>query len=396
MKIVFLTNCYNHHQAPLAEALWNETKGNLCFIETKPMTQERKNMGWGEKSYPKYVITHDCYIRKKHEMQTIIDNADVVIMGSAPDALLLQRLKHGKLTFRYSERMFKTKCPRWQIPLRIIKNYYRFGRHKSEYLLCSGAYTAGDFARVRTFEGKCYKWGYFPETKVYDINELMKKKLSVTSVGWRHPQVSILWAGRLIGLKHPDASIELAASLKKKGYAFKMSVIGSGVLEVSLRDMIQKNGLEDCVEMLGAMPPEKVRAYMERADIYLFTSDFNEGWGAVLNESMNSGCAVVASHAIGSVPFLVKDGENGLVYENGNQEDLENQVVRLLDDAALRQLLGRNAYQTMVEMWNAQVAAKRFIKLAEALLITGKAESIYTDGPCSEAMILKNTWYSKG
>lgn len=51
------------------------------------------------------------------------------------------------------------------------------------------------------------------------------------------------------------------------------------------------------------MKASEVRSYMEKADIYLFTSDFNEGWGAVLNESMNSGCAVVASHAIGSVPF---------------------------------------------------------------------------------------------
>ena len=49
---------------------------------------------------------------------------------------------------------------------------------------------------------------------------------------------------------------------------------------------------------------------MEKSEIFLFTSDKGEGWGAVLNESMNSACAVVASHAIGSVPFLLKDGEN--------------------------------------------------------------------------------------
>ena len=91
--------------------------------------------------------------------------------------------------------------------------------------------------------------------------------------------------------------------------------------------MIRSKGVEDCVEMLGAMSPDEVRAYMERADVFLFTSDFNEGWGAVLNESMNSGCAVVASHAIGSVPFLIKDGVNGLIYENGNQKHFENRSV---------------------------------------------------------------------
>lgn len=185
MNVVFLTNCYNHHQSAMAEALWNETCGEFHFIETELMTQERKNMGWGEKDYPSYVITYDCYRGKRYEVQNIIDSADVVIMGSAPDELLLNRLSDGKLTFRYSERMFKNKCPNWQIPLRIMKNYYRFGRYKSEYLLCSSGYTAGDFAKVKTFIGKCYKWGYFPEVKRYDVADLMSRKLSVT-FGWKH------------------------------------------------------------------------------------------------------------------------------------------------------------------------------------------------------------------
>ena len=62
-------------------------------------------------------------------------------------------------------------------------------------------------------------------------------------------------------------------------------------MEQQLRQMIHDKQLDDCVSMLGAMSPEKVRDYMEAADIFLFTSDFNEGWGAVLNEAMNSSCA---------------------------------------------------------------------------------------------------------
>lgn len=61
--------------------------------------------------------------------------------------------------------------------------------------------------------------------------------------------------------------------------------------------------LNDYVTFTGPVQSDKVRGFMERAGIFLFTSDRQEGWGAVLNESMNSGCAVVASHAIGSVPF---------------------------------------------------------------------------------------------
>ena len=42
-----------------------------------------------------------------------------------------------------------------------------------------------------------------------------------------------------------------------------------------------------------------------------------DGWGAVANEAMNSACALVAGHMIGAVPYLIRQGENGLIYEDG-------------------------------------------------------------------------------
>lgn len=79
----------------------------------------------------------------------------------------------------------------------------------------------------------------------------------------------------------------------------------------------------------------------------MFTSDFNEGWGAVLNEAMNSGCAILASHAIGAVPYLLKDGENELIYQNDNFDDLMNKVKKLVESKELRRLLGKNAFNSI-------------------------------------------------
>ena len=141
------------------------------------------------------------------------------------------------------------------------------------------------------------------------------------------------------------------------------------------------------------MSPDEVRSHMERADIFLFTSDFNEGWGAVLNESMNSGCAVVASHAIGSVPFLIRDGENGLIYQNGNQRQLEERVCRLLDDGEFRRKLAREAYRTISGEWNAECAAERLLLLAGTLMAKGKAQCPFGEGLCSRAAVLPNDWY---
>lgn len=394
MRITFLSCYLSPHQKPFCDEMYALLGDQFCFVETEEISAERLAMGWKSGS-AKYVITayKEASMEKLARKKTL--EADAVIIGSAPDSYIVPRLKAGKLTFKYAERFYKEGLNFRNLPHAIGGAWLHHGRFQRYplYMLCASAYTAADCAVFHNYTGRTYKWGYFPEVKTYDVDGLMKKKLSSASVGKKHPQISILWVGRLIELKHPEAIIELAEFLRKKGYAFKMSIIGIGKMETQLRNMIQDKNLGDCVEMLGAMPSNKVRAYMEQADIYLFTSDFNEGWGAVLNESMNSGCAVVASHAIGSVPFLIEDGKNGLVYENGNQIHLEKQVQRLLDDPTLRKSLGINAYQTMSSLWNAEIAAERFIELAQELLVGNDTVNLFADGPCSKAEIIKNNWF---
>ena len=178
----------------------------------------------------------------------------------------------------------------------------------------------------------------------------------------------------------------MAKHLKQAGYKFHLSLIGNGELEDEIREMIKEEGVEDCVFMLGAMKPDEVRKHMEQSEIFICTSDFNEGWGAVMNESMNSACAVVASHAIGSVPFLINDGENGFVYKNGNIDDLFNKVKFLLDNPKKRKQVSLNAYKTMVETWNAENAVKQFLLLNDALT-NGNVGGTVEYGPCSFASI---------
>lgn len=126
--------------------------------------------------------------------------------------------------------------------------------------------------------------------------------------------------------KHPDDAIKVAKLLKDSGYDFHLDMVGTGEMENTLKSMADSMNLNDYVTFTGPVQSDKVRGFMERAGIFLFTSDRQEGWGAVLNESMNSGCAVVASHAIGSVPFLMKNKANGLIYPSGKIEKMFEKV----------------------------------------------------------------------
>lgn len=384
MKIVFVSNFYNHHQSELAKNFFRLTNGEYYFIETEPIEEERIKMGWGEKVTPSYVKQSYTSAEDYNECQSLIDSADVVIYGSAPEKMIKNRLKARKLIFKYSERIYKNGFKWYEQPLRFIKNNLRGWSKKNHYLLCASAYSYADFQKTFNFTNRAYNWGYFPAVKQYDnIEELISEKTPV----------SILWVARLIEWKHPDVSIRLAKRLKQAGYKFQLSLIGNGELENKIRDLIKEEGVDDCVQMLGAMKPAEVRQHMEKSQIFLFTSDFNEGWGAVLNESMNSACAVVASHAIGSVPFLIKDGENGLIYKNGDLEDLYKKVKFLFDNAEKREEIGKNAYKTLTDTWNAKIAAERFVKVAAELLDGKSIEDLYESGPCYKAKILKNDWF---
>lgn len=381
--ISFVSNYFNHHQRFLSQELYEKTNGNYYFIATSEMREERRALGYGEVSLPSYVLNAHLSDSEKSKAEKYIISSDAVIIGSADEGYINKRKENSDLVFRYSERIFKKK-----------KNFIDFVRDgighriknpvcKPVYLLCAGAYVSSDYAKFGLFRNKAYKWGYFPETKYYDdiYNVINNKK--------KH---SILWAGRFIDWKHPDDALKAAEILKKSGFDFELNFIGTGEMENHLKMLADKKGLSDCVGFSGSMKPEKVRLCMEKSEIFLFTSDRNEGWGAVLNEAMNSGCAVVASHEAGSVPYLTKNGENALVYESGDCQMLAEKIMYLLNNPENRKQISAAAYKTVAEEWNATVASERLINLVQHIIDGEKYPDLYKDGPCSKAEKMKENW----
>ena len=205
---------------------------------------------------------------------------------------------------------------------------------------------------------------------------------------------SILWVGRMIDWKHPEYAVELAKRLKLEHIPFSLQMVGDGDKIEWIRRIVEENDLKDCVQLLGAKTPDTVRSLMDQSEIYIGTSDFKEGWGVVINEAMNSCCAVVASHAMGSAPFLIENGVNGILFESGNVDSLFRNVTDLLKNKEKRQKIQSNAHRILQTTWNAEVAAERFSIVATELL-EQRPITQYQNGPCSEAEILKNNWFQE-
>lgn len=374
MKVTFFSNFLVHHQTPFCEAMVKRIGDGFRFVATEPTPKERLNMGYRNLENAPYSLNAYRDEESRAEAMRLAEESDVVIIGSAPDTYIEKRLEQNKLTFRYSERLFKKF--RWRFDPRAWRLRYKKDtryRNKKLCMLCASAYTAPDCRFIFAYPRKTFKWGYFPEITQKPFDELKSKK--------NGEAVRIIWVSRFIPLKHPEEVISLAKRLKEDGCNFSIEMIGVGELRGEYEDIIRNEGLDGRVTISGPFDPRQVLERMQNSDIFLFTSDKNEGWGAVMNEAMSSACATVACREIGSVPYLIQHGENGLIYNKHGKNSLYYNVKKLIEDRALREKLQRNAYNTIRDVWNAENAAERLLRLIEC--IQNGTETGYTFGPCS-------------
>lgn len=376
MKITILSNAVNHHTCALAEALYARLGDGFCFVQTGAASEDTYRLGYahffaGEDGAPWSIRAE----REPEKARQAIWEADAVLTANAPEHWVRPRLKAGKLTFRAHERWYRMPLRWYRYPRAVLGGWLHHGRYPNLYMLCASAYTARDAQSIGTFRGKCFRWGYFPAFHEYSPEQLRQ---------WKQQSVNILCAGRMVGLKRFEDAIYACARLKAEGFQFRLTIAGDGPRMAALRTLSADLDLDACFP--GQLRPEQVRHLMERSQIFLLTSDRREGWGAVLNEAMNSGCAVVASSAAGATPYLVQNGINGLVYPGGDISALTDCIRPLLTRPQECLALGLRAYEIIRDGWTPAIAAERLCGLCQCLG-QGSAPA-YTDGPCSAAPIL--------
>lgn len=378
MTITFFINYLNHHQVFVADEMYRQLGDDFRFVATYPRNAAELKGGID------YSIRPYCLLPAERESdmvqaQKLVVNSDVCVFGAGNLNWEYLRAKTDKLSFEISERWFKRGIVNIMSP-RLLRWWWLYQtklRKKPFYMLCASAYTASDCRKLLTFKGRCFKWGYLTDVPPIDIDEIIDPQKQDSTV-------RILWVARFLPLKHPEKMLQLAKYLLKSGYSdFVIDMIGVGPEYEHIAKQILQYGLSDFIRLLGQMPNDKVLRQMQDHDIFCFTSDRKEGWGAVLNEAMSNGCCVVANDEIGAVPYLIKSGTNGLIYHKGKGTDLNRCVEQLLRDRVLCRKMSRMAYNNMQCYWNPITAAKNLIDLSRHLMQGHKTP--FSEGPCSIA-----------
>ncbi len=381
MKVTFFSNFLVPHQLQFCEEMVKLVGDGFTFVATMPFYSENVTEGFNDlNSEYKFCLRSYESALSYNKAKKLAKTSDIMILGAAPEKYARMRVLTGKILFKYSEREFKPINKIKQSPSRYLKLllHNTIYAKSNVFMLCASAYAAKDYESIHAYKDKTYKWGYFPKGSGKNIDQLLSLKNENSCV-------FILWAARMIGWKHGEIAIELAKYLKDEKLAFKMTLLGTGEKKEQWEQLCSKYDLEDCVTFSGSLPNKKTIELMEKADIFLATSDSNEGWGAVVNEAMSCACAVVGCESMGSVPFLIENGKSGVTYKENDIEYLKSEVEKLVINKQKRQSLARCAKQRINEIWCAKVAAENIISLNEYLLRDEKTERYeIIEGPCSK------------
>lgn len=392
MNIVYFSNFINHHQANFSDCLYELTDCNYTFIELCPIYDWLLKGGYSDLSYKPYVLQAWKNEKNMQQAHRLLLDADVVLFaGPEAQKYGVMAAREGKMCFSVGERWLKRGLLNILSPnlIRYLWDYILVLRCHSVHHLCASAFAAKDLHFLHIDRGRYYKWGYF--TKVENMPSPTEQHA---------PNNRIMWCARFLDWKHPELPILMAKRLKDKGYKFKLDMYGSGVLFDSSQQLANDLDVNDVVHFFGNVPNEQIHQSMCEHEIFLFTSDQNEGWGAVANESMSNGCALVGSDAIGSVPFLVNDGVNGLTFKSSSKDSGFRKSALKVDESALGSLCEKVEYllnqpeerkrmsiaarKTMQDIWSPANAARNLILLINDLK-AGRDTSI-TLGPCSKAL----------
>lgn len=184
-----------------------------------------------------------------------------------------------------------------------------------------------------------HKHGFSDDAKIFFVPRRLTKKNGVIYPTLALPEVL---------KKHPNAMIVYA---------------GMGEAYDELKGLVEQNGLQEQVVLLGAIPHALIKEYYALADIVLVPSIHSAGVEEATSisalEAMGSGSPLIAC-AVGGLKEIVDPEVDGLLVEERNVEDLANAMIHLLDHPEVGEKLAANARKKIEDQYSHLAAAKKY------------------------------------
>lgn len=200
-----------------------------------------------------------------------------------------------------------------------------------------------------------------PHFKTYSLNFT---DIKLDNSQFRKP--IFIFSGKLIPRKGIKELLEACIYLQKQGYKnYTLLIVGDGAQRQELESFATNNNLQEQLQWIGYVNYEKVGTYYQIADVFVFPT-LEDVWGLVAVEAMMFGKPILCSKWAGAAE-MVKDGENGYIFDPHQPETLAELMSKFIDRPDLISQMGAKSKEIMTSH-TPEAVAKSLAEVVEFVL----------------------------
>ena len=168
---------------------------------------------------------------------------------------------------------------------------------------------------------------------------------------WPDREPKVVFIGRL-GMEK-GIHVLIDAWKQWGGEAPMLEIIGDGPERVALEKQADENNPAGNILFMGQLPYEETQTILSRASLLILPSLCFEGFPMAIREAFALGVPVAASQ-LGSIPDIVTDGQDGVLFLPGNADDLLENVSSVWQKPQALAVMGENARKAFEERYTAE------------------------------------------
>lgn len=172
----------------------------------------------------------------------------------------------------------------------------------------------------------------------------------------------ILFLSNLLIDKGVYVLLDALKIISNRGISFVCNFVGSETKELNserFNQEVEARNLSHCVRYNGPKYGEAKQKSFLQADIFAFPT-FCDTFGLVNLEAMNYQLPIVTTN-FGGIPDEIINGENGFVVEPEDAQATADALCQLLEDASLRQRMGRAGYKKFMEEFTEETFERNIV-----------------------------------
>lgn len=168
----------------------------------------------------------------------------------------------------------------------------------------------------------------------FDEKEELISKLGINQV-----DKIITYVGRTAKEKNIGEIITLFKDISNEIANVHLLIVGAGPELENLKDLVNKEGLENRIHFAGMVNPEEIYKYYKISEIFV-TASSSETQGLTYIEALSSGCPIVCKWDK-CLEDIIDQGKNGFAYKK--QWEFSHYVIEILKNNSLRENMSREA-----------------------------------------------------